>query len=291
MKILILGGDGMIGHKMAQVLSVQNHEIVISIREKKDLTLKSISSKSKVFFNDFLKDNILDFLVKVNPDVIINAIGVTIRRGVNENISDTIYLNSLFPHQISSWAVAFKKRLIHFSTDCVFSGTKGNYSELDLVDAIDNYGLTKGKGEVQSHNTLTIRSSMIGRELFNKTELLEWLIGEKGKSIKGFSQVIYSGVTNLYMANLIKEIITEGLEISGIYNISSPPISKYDLLNKLNRVFNLDLIIEKDNSKKSDKSLKSNKFFSKYYYHKPNWDDMIKELFHDSEKFHELYKN
>ncbi len=81
MKILILGGDGMIGHKMAQVLSVQNHEIVISIREKKDLTLKSISSKSKVFFNDFLKDNILDFLDKVNPDVIINAIGVTIRRG------------------------------------------------------------------------------------------------------------------------------------------------------------------------------------------------------------------
>ncbi len=83
MKILILGGDGMIGHKMAQVLSVQNHEIVISIREKKDLTLKSISSKSKVFFNDFLKDNILDFLDKVNPDVIINAIGVTIRRGAD----------------------------------------------------------------------------------------------------------------------------------------------------------------------------------------------------------------
>ena len=162
---------------------------------------------------------------------------------------------------------------------------------MDLVDAVDNYGLTKGKGEVQSLNTLTIRSSMIGRELFNKTELLEWLIGEKGKSIKGFSQVIYSGVTTLYMANLIKELITEGLKISGIYNISSPPISKYDLLNKLNRVFNLDLIIEKDNSKKSDKSLKSNKFFSKYYYHKPNWDDMIKELFHDAEKFHELYKN
>ena len=165
------------------------------------------------------------------------------------------------------------------------------YENLDFVDAIDNYGLTKGKGEVQSQNTLTIRSSMIGRELFNKTELLEWLISEKGKSVKGFSQVIYSGVTNLYMANLIKELIIEGIQINGIYNISSPPISKYDLLNKLNRVFNLDLKIEKDNSKKSDKSLKSNKFFSKYYYHKPNWDDMINELFHDSEKFHELYKN
>ena len=96
MKILILGGDGMIGHKMAQVLSVQNHEIVISIREKKD-DIKKNSSKAKVFFNDFLKDSILDFLDKVNPDVIINAIGITIRRGAAENISDTIYLTLYFP--------------------------------------------------------------------------------------------------------------------------------------------------------------------------------------------------
>ena len=289
MKILILGADGMIGHKISQILGGLNHTLVLNSRTKSENLNNFISNA--IFFNyDFLKQDVIELLNEINPELVINCVGITIRRGA-DIIENAIKLNQKLPHTIAEWCSKKSKKSIHFSTDCVFSGTKGNYSESDLLDAIDNYGLTKGKGEVQSLNTLTIRSSMIGRELFNKTELLEWLIGEKGKSVKGFSKVIYSGVTTLYMANLIKEIITEGLEISGIYNISSPPISKYDLLNKLNRVFNLDLIIEKDNSKKSDKSLKSNKFFSKYYYHKPNWDDMIKELFHDSEKFHELYKN
>ena len=289
MKILILGADGMIGHKISQTLGSSNHTLILNSRTRSEYLNDFISNAT--FSNyDFLKQDVTDLLNETNPELVINCVGITIRRGA-DIIENAINLNQKLPHTIAEWCSKKSKKSIHFSTDCVFSGTKGNYSESDLLDAIDNYGLTKGKGEVRSLNTLTIRSSMIGRELFNKTELLEWLIGEKGKSIKGFSQVIYSGVTTLYMANLIKELITEGLQISGIYNISSPPISKYDLLNKLNRVFNLDLIIEKDNSKKSDKSLKSNKFFSKYYYHKPNWDDMIKELFHDAEKFHELYKN
>ena len=289
MKILILGADGMIGHKISQTLGSLNHTIILNSRTKSE-NLNNIISNATFFNYDFLKQDVIELLNETNPELVINCVGITIRRGANI-IENAIKLNQKLPHTIAEWCSKHSKKLIHFSTDCVFSGTKGNYSEFDFVDAIDNYGLTKGKGEVQSQNTLTIRSSMIGRELFNKTELLEWLISEKGKSVKGFSQVIYSGVTNLYMANLIKELIMEGIEINGIYNISSPPISKYDLLNKLNRVFNLDLKIEKDDSKKSDKSLKSNKFFSKYYYHKPNWDDMINELFHDSEKFHELYKN
>ena len=127
----------MIGHKMVQVLGAQNHEIVISVREKRDLSLKSFSSKSKVFFNDFIKDNALNFLDKVNPDVIINAIGVTIRRGVNDHVSNSIYINSYFPHQLANWAGIHNKRLIHFSTDCVFSGSEGSYSENSTPNALD----------------------------------------------------------------------------------------------------------------------------------------------------------
>jgi len=290
MKILILGGDGMIGHKMAQVLSAQNHEIVISIREKKDLTLKSISSKSKVFFNDFLKDNILDFLVKVNPDIIINAIGVTIRRGAKKKISDTIYLNSLFPHQLSNWALAFKKRLIHFSTDCVFSGSEGSYLEDTTPDALDYYGKTKGLGEVNSKSSLTIRSSMIGPELFNKTELFEWIINNKEKEINGFSRVMYSGVTTFYMARIVADLIDNHKNLSGIYNVASKPISKFELLHLINDNFDLGLIINEDKTVISNKTLDAPKIENELGIKSPGWNELIIELKKDYMHFIDLYK-
>jgi dTDP-4-dehydrorhamnose reductase len=290
MKILILGGDGMIGHKMAQVLSVQNHEIFISVRENKDLTLKRISPKAKVFFNDFLKDSILDFLDKVNPDVIINAIGITIRRGAAENISDTIYLNSLFPHQISSWALAFKKRLIHFSTDCVFSGSEGSYLEDATPDALDYYGKTKGLGEVNSKSSLTIRSSMIGPELFNKTELFEWIINNKEKEINGFSRVMYSGVTTVYMAKLVADLIDNHKNLSGIYNVASKPISKFELLHLINDNFDLGLIINDDKTVISNKTLNASKIEKEIGLQPPSWDELIFELKKDYMNFIDLYK-
>jgi len=290
MKILILGGDGMIGHKMAQVLNSQNNEIIISLREKKDVTLKNISSKSKVFFNDFLKDNILDFLDKINPDVIINAIGVTIRRGAAENISDTIYLNSLFPHQISSWALAFKKRLIHFSTDCVFSGSEGSYLEDATPNALDYYGKTKGLGEVNSISSLTIRSSMIGPELYNKTELFEWIINNKEKEINGFSTVMYSGVTTVYMARLVADLIDNHKNLSGIYNVASKPISKFELLHLINDNFDLELVINKDQSIISNKTLDPSKIDNELGIKSPSWDELIIELKKDYMHFIDLYK-
>ena len=290
MKILILGGDGMIGHKMAQVLSVQNHEIFISVRESKDLTLKRISPKAKVFFNDFLKDSILDFLDKVNPDVIINAIGITIRRGAAENISDTIYLNSLFPHQISSWALAFKKRLIHFSTDCVFSGSEGSYLEDATPNALDYYGKTKGLGEINSKSSLTIRSSMIGPELYNKTELFEWIINNKEKEINGFSRVMYSGVTTVYMAKLVADLIDNHKNLSGIYNIASKPISKFELLHLINDNFDLGLIINDNKTVISNKTLNASKIEKVIGFQPPSWDELIFELKKDYMNFIDLYK-
>ena len=290
MKILILGGDGMIGHKMTQVLSSQNHEIVISVREKRDLTLKSVSSKPKVFFNDFLKDNILDFLVKVNPDVIINAIGVTIRRGSTKNISETIYLNSLFPHQLSNWALAFKKRLIHFSTDCVFSGSEGSYLEDTTPNALDYYGKTKGLGEINSKSSLTIRSSMIGPELFNKTELFEWIINNKEKEINGFSRVMYSGVTTVYMARLLADLIDNHKNLNGIYNVASKPISKFELLHLINDNFDLGLIINDDKTVISNKTLNASKIEKEIGLQPPSWDELIFELKKDYMNFIDLYK-
>ena len=278
MKILILGGDGMIGHKMAQILGTQNHEIVISVREKRDLSLKSFSSKSKVFFNDFLKENVFTFLDRVNPDVIINAIGITIRRGVNDHVSNAIYINSYFPHQLANWVGIHNKRLIHFSTDCVFSGSEGSYSEDTNPNALDYYGKTKGLGEVFSKNAITLRSSMIGPELFNKTELFEWVINNKEKEINGFSRVIYSGVTTVYMARLVADLIENHKDLSGIYNIASNPISKFELLHLINDNFDLGLVINKDQSITSNKTLDASKIENELGIKSPSWNELIIEL-------------
>jgi len=290
MKILILGGDGMIGHKIVQALSAQNHEIVISVRENRDLTFKSFSSKTKVFFNDFINDNILYLLDKVNPDVIINAIGITTRRVVTENISDTIYLNSFFPHQLSNWALAFKKRLIHFSTDCIFSGSEGSYLEDTIPDALDYYGKTKGLGEINSKSSLTIRSSMIGPELFNKTELFEWIINNKGKEINGFSKVIYSGVTTVYMARLVADFIENHKNLNGIYNVASKPINKFELLHLINDNFDLGLIINEEKTLISNKTLNASKIEKEIGIESPHWNDLIVELKKDYMNYTNLYK-
>jgi dTDP-4-dehydrorhamnose reductase len=290
MKILILGGDGMIGHKMAQVLSNFNHQIIVSIREQRELTKQCFSSQVKVFFNDFLKENVFTFLDRVNPDVIINAIGITIRRGVNDHVSNAIYINSYFPHQLANWVGIHNKRLIHFSTDCVFSGSEGSYSEDTNPNALDYYGKTKGLGEVFSKNAITLRSSMIGPELFNKTELFEWVINNKEKEINGFSRVIYSGVTTVYMARLVADLIENHKDLSGIYNIASNPISKFELLHLINDNFDLGLVINKDQSIISNKTLDPSKIDNELGIKSSNWNELIIELKKDYMHFGDLYK-
>jgi dTDP-4-dehydrorhamnose reductase len=285
MRVLILGADGMIGHKMAQSLS--HLDLYLNSRSNSNYLQEYFPNSTYSYF-DFLHQNIEDLLNKIIPDLIINAVGVTIRRGASDN-KETKFLNSQLPKKNDFWCKENQKKQIHFSTDCVFSGDKGNYNDLDLPDAKDDYGSSKGKGEINSNSTLTIRSSMIGREIYNKTELLEWVISNKNNKIKGFENAIYSGVTTLWMSNTVNEIIKNYPDLNGIYNISSPAISKYDLITKINTYFNLNIEIERDSSYYSNKSLNSDRFFSETNFKKPNWDEMLNDLCLDSEKNKNLY--
>jgi len=285
MKILILGADGMIGHKMAQSLS--HFDLYLNSRSHSNYLQEYFPSSTLSNF-DFLNQKIEDLLEKTSPDYIINAVGITIRRGASDNY-ETIFLNSQLPKKIDFWCKENKKKQIHFSTDCVFSGDKGNYNDLDLPDAKDYYGKSKGEGEINSNRTITIRSSMIGKEIYNKTELLEWVISNKNKKIKGFDNAIYSGVTTVWMSKTVNEIIKNYPDLFGIYNISSPPISKYELITKINTYFKLNIEIERDSSYYSNKSLNSNKFFSETKFKKPNWNEMLSDLYLDSEKNKILY--
>ena len=289
MRILVLGIDGMIGHKIAQSLS--DDFIIIGTTRKKNISKYIGIKKAEFVLHNFLTDNTLDLLKSTNPDVIINCVGKTIRRGVSENKNNSEILNSELPHMLNKWAIQNNKKFIHFSTDCVFSGKKGNYLDYSKSDVNDLYGITKSKGEVDNDKSLTVRCSIIGREIFNHTELFEWLFSMKNKNIEGYKNVFYSGVTSTWMGKTIKHIIKNQIELNGIYNISSTPISKYDLLIKLSAAFDLNVDISQNLNIKSNKVLISKKFTEITGIKSPNWDDLIDEFKADSEKYSAIYKS
>jgi dTDP-4-dehydrorhamnose reductase len=276
--ILLLGSDGMIGHQILLGLSNLDFNIHTHFKSKKPGQNFFKTKNTIPHFFEITALNIEDFLKRVNPDIIINAAGVTIRRANEVSINQIIFVNSLLPNILNKWAEKNNCRLIHFSTDCVFSGKKGNYKDNDITDAVDTYGKTKSLGEVNSGYALTIRSSMIGFELFNKTELLEWAFKNQKKSINGFSNIIYSGITTQLMAKIVVKIIKDFTDLSGIYNISSVPISKYYLLKKINDIFDLNIEIKSIESKPSDKTLVSQNFYNQTGIEIPNWDSMLIEL-------------
>jgi len=293
MRILILGGNGMIGHKMYQIISKNHQDTWVTLRN-------SLSSYSYSEIYNFTKviDNIdlvnfkllLKQLDLINPDVIINACGITIRRGIDALKSNSIILNSALPHFLKEWVTSNNKRLIHFSTDCVFSGAKGDYLDNDNKDAYDLYGSTKSMGEViDSKYAITLRGSMIGSELENKTELFEWFLKQKNKTIKGFSKVIYSCITTTKMAEIVIKLIDHYQNISGIYNISSKPISKFELLKLWNDFFDINANIEIDKSYTSNKNLISDNFFRTISMEQPDWVELSSQLKIDNLLYNNLY--
>ena len=288
MKVLILGVDGMIGHKIAQSLD-QYFDIFGTTRKKINNSKIGIKN-GKIIVHDILINNSEALLNKIHPDILINCVGITTRRGVDKSLKNTEFINSHLPHYLDGWTNKNNSKLIHFSTDCVFNGSIGNYTDDSIPDATDSYGISKANGEIANRSTLTIRCSMIGRELYNFTELFEWLYSMNGKSIEGYSNVMYSGTTTVRMGKIIKLILENHRAISGILNISSQPISKFDLLNKLSKSFQLKVDIVKNPNIISNKVLISKKFTEITGISSPNWDDLIVEFKNDSDKNHGLYK-
>ena len=293
MKILILGGNGMIGHKMYQTISKIHKDTWVTLR--KSLTSYSYSeiyNPEKVIDNiDLINfQTISNQLNKINPDIVVNACGITIRRGIETLKSNSIILNSALPHFLNEWVTSNNKRLIHFSTDCVFTGAKGDYIDNDNKDASDLYGSTKSMGEViDSKFAITLRGSMIGSELENKTELFEWFLKQKNKKIKGFNKVIYSGITTTKMAEIVLKLIDQFPNLSGVYNISSKPISKFELLKLWNNLFDINANIEIDNSYTSNKNLISDNFYRTISMEQPDWVELSSQLNIDNLLHNNLY--
>lgn len=278
----------MVGHKLTQVLS--NNYKVFGTSRKNCKSLKNFFPNASKFFQiDFLSDNFISDINSIKPDVIINCIGITTRRISIQNQNLIEFINSKLPKVLSKYCDNNDIKFIHFSTDCVFSGKRGNYNEQDRPDASDIYGLSKSKAEKLNPNSLIIRSSMIGREIYNKTEFLEWIISSKNTEISGYNQSFYSGVSTIWMSNTIEIILKNFNSLRGLYNVSSVPITKFKLANLINNKFNLNITIKESNQINSNKVLISSKFVNETGILKPSWEDLIDELYEDSLKFKSIY--
>lgn len=279
MKILILGGDGMLGHQLLNSFK-DKFEVKVTLR-------KHINeyTKYKIFRHDnaFDQVDVRDFeklasiIEAYKPNVLINAVGIVKQRKDAKEIIPSLEINALLPHKLSLECGKYNTRVIHISTDCVFSGKTGMYDEQSFADADDIYGRTKYLGELSLNNCLTLRTSIIGRELSRHKSLLDWFLAQSG-SIKGFKNAIFSGFTTIELARIIEMMILKYPEASGTYNVSSEPINKFDLLKMISEVLNHNIEIVADEEFFCNRSLSSELFRKSFNYTPPSWLSMISEL-------------
>lgn len=279
MRILILGGDGMLGHQLFAHLR-QHHEAYVTLRQ--DLSAYSgcgLFDRTNSFDRVDVRgiDRLSQVLGEFRPQAIVNAVGIVKHRADAADAVTSIEINALLPHRLAALCRSSGTRFVHMSTDCVFSGLRGNYRESDQADPDDLYGRSKLLGEVRDTPSLTLRTSIIGRELARKTGLLEWFLSQRG-SIKGFRKVIFSGFTTLELARIIERLLTQFPRANGIYHVSSAPINKYELLLLIKQKLGLQVEVRPDDEFICDRSLDSTRFRQEFGYDPPPWETMIEEL-------------
>ncbi len=280
MNILILGISGMIGHILYRHLALKTDwNIYGTLRSKSKLKFFKNNNLKNIFIYNIKDQNQIQKIFKfIKPSLVINCIGLVKQNKSLKNISETIFTNSLYPNLLSKICNDYNIRLIHFSTDCVFSGQVGQYSETSIPDASDLYGRTKFLGELHSSKTLTIRTSFIGHQLSEKYALLEWFLKQNNKC-KGFYNAIYSGLPTIEISEIMMNYIIPNNNISGLFHVSSEPITKFKLLNLIKNTYNHNIEIIKDEKVHINRSLLSNKFKTLTNYECPSWDIMIKKMF------------
>ncbi len=288
MKVLILGAGGMLGHKLYQTLR-QNHSCKAVFRKPAQHYLQfQIFNKNDMIGNIDVTEqkSLLQLLDKEQPDVICNAIGKTTRKINQQQNHQVVYLNSYLPQLLNSWCLQNSSYLVHFSTDCVFSGSSGPYKTNDFTDARDLYGLSKNLGEISNSSAaLTLRTSIVGREIENKTEFFEWIFSNKNKKVQGYKNVFYSGVTTLFLSQVVSELICRPQKIHGLHQLASPTISKLDLIKAVNKKFNLNMTIVPNFEKVSNKVLIAKTFSLLTQIKSQTWDQMLTNLKNDNETY------
>lgn len=264
---------------MVRTLLATGHDVVAATRRVPEgevliaLSGAHIISGIDARFNETLAAT----FAEARPDAVVNAIGIVKQRPAAKEAVESIRINSLLPHELAAMCVDVGAKLVHISTDCVFSGAKGDYTEGDLPDPVDLYGRSKLLGEVVGPGCLTIRTSIIGLELSEGSGLIEWFLRQTG-SASGWSRAMYSGVTTAELSRVIVELLSRDDPLNGLWHLSADPISKLDLLVKLRDLLGREIKLVPDDSVTIDRTMNSDRLRSAASYEPPSWDLMLSEL-------------
>jgi dTDP-4-dehydrorhamnose reductase len=270
MKIVVLGSNGMLGHKMIERLRLHYSDVIGISRGDAGFDAMDFTSVRQV-------------LESIKPHVVINCIGLIKQRV--QNPEQSIAINALLPHFLQRICMQLDAHLIHFSTDCVFSGERGQYTEDDKTDPEDIYGQTKVLGEVSASNALTLRTSIIGREKNNYHGLLEWFLRQEDE-IQGFERAIWSGVTTNWLSDTVAVLLAPArlLHLYGLYQVAAPPITKFHLLQLFQEVYKKrNVLITPVAGPLCDRSLCGDKFMQATGIITPSLDKLIVEM-HEQDK-------
>lgn len=279
----------MLGHKLVQAWQ-DKFDLWTTIRTNfREYEKYGIFNREKTIQNVNIEEiiSVEKAVTELKPDAIINAVGIIKQLPSAKNVIKTLTGNSIFPHQLLEISDRIGSRLIIISTDCVFSGAKGQYTESDVSDALDLYGKSKFLGEVAADNCLTLRTSIIGRELNSSHGLVEWFLSNEGKSVKGFTRALFSGFPTVVLADILAGLIENHPKLHGLFHVSSEPISKYDLLKLIMDAYHVNVEIEPFDDFDIDRTLDSTKFREATGFTPKSWREMIERMAEDDT----LYQN
>jgi dTDP-4-dehydrorhamnose reductase len=281
MKILVLGVTGMLGNAVFRVFSADaGHETWGTLRSGAALRHFPQDSHVRLLCGvDVLdQDALVAALGKVKPDVVINCVGLIKQLADAKDPLTALPINAMLPHRLARLCELAGARLIHVSTDCVFSGRKGLYQETDLSDAEDLYGKSKYIGELHDlPHAITLRTSIIGHELGSSYALVDWFLSQQG-SVKGFTRAIFSGLPTVELARVMKDFVIPHPQLNGLYHVAAAPIDKFKLLELVAAQYGKQTEIRPDDALVIDRSLDGSRFRQATGYVAPDWSELIRRM-------------
>lgn len=284
-RILILGASGMLGHVLFRKLSERpEFEVHATCRNRSAIEPHFPPAllarvRHGVIADDFA--SLREAIREVRPSVVVNCIGIVKQLAEADDPLVAIPVNALLPHLLAKACGESGARLVHVSTDCVFTGKKGSYTEDDPSDADDLYGRSKRLGEVTAPGAVTLRTSIIGHELSARHGLLEWFLAQQGP-VRGFARAIFTGFPTVELARIVAERVIPDPGLTGLYHVSSEPVSKYDLLKLFAEAYGKQNEIVRDESFSCDRSLDSGRFREATGYRPPSWPDLVRAMHEDA---------
>ena len=280
MNVLVLGAAGMLGHTVLRSFAAAPEYAVFgTVRSARSAQSLPADLQQHLICSGDAEDieSLHRVFDQVQPGLVINCVGVVKQLAGSGDVLTALPINALLPHRLLKLCKAAGARLVHVSTDCVFSGAKGMYREDDLADARDLYGISKLLGEVDDEAAVTLRTSIIGPELASAHGLLGWFLGQRGR-VKGFTRAVFSGLPTVELARVIREFVIPGKQLRGLYHVSSAPISKYELLRLVAPVYGMSIEIEPDPQLVIDRSLDSTRFRKLTGYRPPDWPELVRRM-------------